>query len=202
MTIAQKINDLFNGMTQKDVRKYCLDKCDIQLYAEYLDVIHFDKLQGRFKEEQHKRLFVDGLEDKKEVKEVKEDINIPKHQDNTIRPIVDIEKVPNELKDTIQVIIKKEDYRQAKLLMISYVKYMYDKHKTTITPKEIEVLYKESDFLSQRELKDAITTVIGRGYKEIKFFAFKDVSRTKFNNFNERRFSRMEIYQMTKNFMS
>lgn len=202
MTIAQKINDLFNGMTQKEVRQYCLDKCDIQLYAQYLDVMHFDELQNRFKEEQYNRLFVEGLEDKKEVKEVKSDINIPQHKDNTIQPIADLEKVPNELKDTMKIILKKEDYRQAKMLMIKYVNYMYTKHKTTITPKEIEILYKDSDFLSQRELKDAITTVIGRGYKEIKFFAFKDVSRTKFDNFNERRFSRMEIYQVTKDFMN
>lgn len=200
MTIAQKINDLFKGMTQKEVRQYCLDKCDIQLYAEYLDVIHFDKLQDRFKEDQHKRLFVDGLEDKKEVKS---DINIPKCKKTQPKEVITINSnLPNELRVIAEVINKKEDYREAKGLIWDYVTYMYTKHKKTFSIEEFNILYQESDFLSQRELKDAITTVIGRGYKEIKFFAFKDVSRTKFNNFNERRFSRMEIYQLTKSFMN
>ena len=201
MTIAQKINDLFNGMTKEEVKTYCFKNRDLQLYADYLSVNNFDKLQERFKKSEYNRLFTDGVEEKKQ-NISKNEINIPKHENNTIQPIVDIEKVPNELKDTIKIILKKEDYRQAKLLMIKYVDYMYGKHKTIITPKEIEILYQESDFLSQRELKDAITTVIGRGYKEIKFFAFKDISRTKFDNYNERRFSRMEIYQVTKGFMN
>lgn len=201
MTIVQKINDLFKGMTQEEVRKYCLDKCDIQLYAEYLDVIHFDKLQDRFKEEQYERLFTDGKEENKQ-NVSKDEINIPKHENNTVSPIIDMKQVPNELKDTIKVIVEKKDYRQAKCLLINYVMYMYTRHKTVISPIEMNALYKESDFLSQRELENAINTVIAKGYKHIKFFAFKDVSKTKFDNFKERRFSRMEIYEFTKEFMN
>lgn len=199
MTIAERINNQFKGMTKNEVRKYCFENKDLQLYADYLNVIYFDKLQDRFKESEYKRLFTDGKTEKKQNVSKKE-INIPKHENNTVQPIIDLEKVPNELKDTIKVIVDKEDYRQAKCLMIKYVNYMYIKHKSVITPKEIELIYKESDLLSQRELENAINTVIAKGYKYIKFFAFKDVSRTKFDNFQERTFSRMAIYQFTKEF--
>ena len=199
MTIAEKINNQFKGMTKEEVKKYCLKNRDLQLYADYLDIIYFDKLQDRFKESEYKRLFIDGKEEKKE-NISKNEIKIPEHKNNIIQPIINIEKVPNELKDTIKVIIKKEDYRQAKLLIMRYVEYMYTKHNTIFSINEIEKLYKESDFLSQRELENAVKTVITKGYKYIKFFAFKDVSRTKFDNFNERTFSRMEIYKLTKEF--
>ena len=199
MTIAEKINNQFKGMTKEEVKKYCLKNRDLQSYADYLAVNNFDKLQERFKESEYKRLFTDGKE-KKEQNVSKNEINIPKHENNTIQPIIDIEKIPSELKDTIKVIIEKEDYRKAKVLMIKYIEYMYTKHKTVFFPTEMEVLYKESDFLSQRELENAVNTVIAKGYKYIKFFAFKDVSRTKFDNFNERTFSRMEIYKLTKEF--
>ena len=199
MTIAEKINNQFKGMTKEEVKKYCLKNRDLQLYSDYLAINNFDKLQERFKESEYKRLFTDGKE-KKEQNVSKNEINIPKHENNTIQPIIDIEKIPSELKDTIKVIIEKEDYRKAKVLMIKYIEYMYTKHKTVFFPTEMEVLYKESDFLSQRELENAVNTVIAKGYKYIKFFAFKDVSRTKFDNFNERTFSRMEIYKLTKEF--
>lgn len=199
MTIAKKINNQFKGMTKEEVKAYCLKNRDLQSYADYLSVTEFDKLQERFKESEYKRLFTDGKEEKKQ-NVSKSEINIPKHENNTIQPIVDIEKVPSELKETIKVILNKEDYRQAKWLMIKYVNYMYTKHKTVIKPNEMELIYKESDLLSQRELDNAINTVIAKGYKYIKFFAFKDVSRTKFDNFQERTFSRMSIYQFTKEF--
>ena len=199
MTISEKINNQFKGMTKEDVKAYCFKNRDLQLYADYLSVTEFDKLQECFKESAYKRLFIDGKEEKKQ-NVSKSEINIPKHENNTVQPILNFDKVANELKDTMKVILEKEDYRQAKCLMIKYVNYMYIKHKTVITPNEIEVLYKESDLLSQRELDNAINTVIAKGYKYIKFFAFKDVSRTKFDNFNERTFSRMSIYKLTKEF--
>lgn len=199
MTIAEKINNQFKGMTKEEVKVYCLKNRDLQLYGDYLAINNFDKLQERFKESEYKRLFTDG-KDKKEQNVSKNEINIPKHENNTIQPIVDINKVPNELKDAIQVILNKDDYRQAKLLIMKYVEYMYNKHNTIFSTDEMEKLYKESDFLSQRELENAVKTVITKGYKYIKFFAFKDVSRTKFDNFNERTFSRMDIYKLTKEF--
>ena len=199
MTIVEKINNQFKGMTKDEVKQYCLKNRDLQLYGDYLAINNFDKLQDRFKESEYKRLFTDGKEKKKQ-NVSKNEINIPKYKNNTIQPIIDINKVPNELKETIKVIVEKEDYRQAKLLMIKYIEYMYTKHKTVITPNEMKILYIESDFLSQRELENAIKTVIAKGYKYIKFFAFKDVSRTKFDNFNERTFSRMDIFKLTKEF--
>lgn len=201
MTIAQKINNQFKGMTKDQVKAYCFKNRDLELYGDYLAVNNFDKLQERFKESEYKRLFVDGNKEKKE-NVIENEINISKHENNTVQAIINLENVPSELKDTIKIILNKEDYRQAKCLMIKYVNYMCTKHKTVITPSEIEVLYKESDFLSQRELENAINTVISKGYKYIKFFAFKDVSRTKFDNFNERTFSRMSIYNVTKEFLN
>ena len=199
MTIAEKINNQFKGMTKEEVKKYCLKNRDLQLYGDYLAINNFNKLQERFKESEYKRLFTDG-KDKNEQNVSKNEINIPKHENNTIQPIVDIDKVPDKLKDVIQVILNKDDYRQAKLLIMRYVEYMYTKHNTIFSTDEMEKLYKESDFLSQRELENAVKTVITKGYKYIKFFAFKDVSRTKFDNFNERTFSRMDIYKLTKEF--
>lgn len=201
MTIAEKINKQFKGMTKKEVKEYCFKNRDLQLYADYLDIIYFDKLQDRFKESEYKRLFVDGKE-KKEQNVLKNEINIQKHENNTIQPIIDINKVPNELKDTIKVIIKKEDYRQAKLLMINYVMYMYTKHKTVITVNEIEKLYTESQILSEKELEKAINTVILKGYNTIKFGCFKkERKKNNFDNFEQRQYNRVDFYELEKSFL-
>ena len=202
MTIAEKINKQFKGMTKEEVRTYCLKNKDLQLYAEYLDIIYFDKLQDRFKESEYKRLFVDGKEEKEE-NTSKNEINIPEHKNNTILPIVNIDKIPNELKNTINVIVNKQDYRTAKLLIMKYVEYMYKKHKTIITINEIEKLYNDSQILSEKELEKAINTVITKGYKAIKFDCFKqERKKNNFDNFKQRQYNRVDFYELENNFFN
>ena len=200
MTIAEKINKQFKGMTKKEVKEYCFKNRDLQLYADYLDVTCFDKLQDRFKESEYKRLFIDGKEEKKQ-KVLKNKINIPKHKNNTIQPIIDIETVPNKLKDTIKIILDKNDYRYCKYLMIEYINYIYLRHKKTFTNYEIEDLYNDSLILSEKELEKAINTVITKGYKTIKFDCFKqERKKNKFDNFQQRHYNRFDFYKLEKDF--
>lgn len=202
MTIAEKISKQFKGMTKEDVKAYCFKNRDLQLYADYLDVIYFDKLQDRFKESEYKRLFVDG-KDEKTQNTSKNEINIPEHKNNTIQPIVNIDKIPNELKNTINVIINKQDYRRAKCLMIKYVNYMYTKHKTVITVNEIEEIYNNSQVLNEKEFEKAINTVISKGYNTIKFDCFKqERNKNKFDNFEQRAYKRTDIYELEKDFFN
>lgn len=200
MTIAEKISKQFKGMTKEEVKEHCFKNRDLQLYADYLDVIYFDKLQDRFKESEYKRLFVDGKDEKKQ-NTSKNEINIPEHKNNTIQPIVNIDKIPNELKNTINVIINKQDYRSVKLLIMKYVEYMYKKHKTVITVKEIEDIYNNSQILNEKELEKAINTVISKGYNTIKFSCFKqERNKNKFDNFEQRAYKRTDFYELENNF--
>lgn len=200
MTIAEKINKKFKGMTKKEVKEYCFKNRDLQLYADYLDVTYFDKLQDRFKKSEYKRLFIDGKEEKTE-NTLKNEINTSKHENNTIKHIVNIDKVPNELKNTINVIINKQDYRSVKLLIMKYIEYMYKKHKTVITVNEIEKLYTESKILNEKELEKAINTVITKGYKVIKFDCFKqERKKNNFDNFQQRQYNRVDFYELENDF--
>ena len=202
MTIAEKINKQFKGMTKEEVKTYCFKNRDLQLYAEYLDIIYFDKLQDRFKESEYKRLFVEGKEEKKQ-NILKNEINIPEHENNTNKPIVNIDRVPNELKNTINVIANKQDYISVKLLIMKYVEYMYKKHKTVITVNEIEKLYTESQILNEKELEKAINTVITNGYKTIKFDCFKqERKKNNFDNFEQRQYNRVDFYELERNYFN
>jgi len=200
MTIAEKINKQFKDMTKEEVKEYCFKNRDLQLYADYLDIIYFDKLQDRFKESEYKRLFVDGKEEKKE-NILKNEINIPEHKNNTIQPIIDLKYVPNELKDSIRIILNKQDYRYCKYLMIEYINYMYLRHNKTFTVNEIEDLYNDSQILSEKELEKAINTVITKGYKTIKFDCFKqERKKNNFDNFQQRQHNRVDFYELENNF--
>ena len=200
MTIAEKINKQFKGMTKEEVKKYCFKNRDLQLYADYLDVTYFDKLQDRFKESEYKRLFIEGKEEKKE-NISKNEINIPEHKNNTIQPIINLKDVQNELKESIKIILDKDDYRYCKFLMIEYINYMYLRHKKTFTVDEIEYLYNDSQILSEKELEKAINTVISKGYKTIKFDCFKqERKKNKFDNFEQRQYNRDDFYKLEKSF--
>lgn len=200
MTIAEKINRQFKGMTKEDVKAYCFKNRDLQLYADYLDIIYFDKLQDRFKESEYKRLFVDE-KDEKTQNVSKNEINIPKHKNNTVQPIIDLKNVPNKLQKTIKIILNKNDYRYCKYLIIEYINYMYSKHNKIFTVNEIEDLYNNSQILSEKELEKAINTVISKGYNTIKFACFKqERNKNKFDNFEQRQYKRIDFYELEKDF--
>lgn len=202
MTIAEKINRQFKGMTKEDVKEYCFKNRDLQLYADYLDVIYFDKLQDKFKESEYKRLFVDGKDEK--IQNVsKNEINIPEHKNNTVQPIINLKNVPNELQETIKIILNKDDYRYCKYLMIEYINYMCIKHNKIFTVNEIEDLYNNSQILNEKELEKAINTVISKGYNTIKFDCFKqERNKNKFDNFEQRAYKRTDFYELEKDFLN